>query len=663
MTATNDRDLVGFGRSRPNPPWRERSPLALSLVLNYEEGGERTVLNDDPTSESYIHELGPFEARAGERDLNTESLYGYGARAGVWRILRLFEELDVTATVFGVGRALALNPEVGRQFARQGLEVASHNWRWFDYAGVDEETERQHILMTKETIREQTGEAPVGFYCGRVSANSRRLAIDCGGLLYDSDAYDDDIPYWLELEGRPPPPRHSLRARHQRHEVQHRQRLRLADGVRRLSLRGLRRALSGGDRRAPVDALGGAPLPRDRQAGTPGGAASLSRARPAPRRRVDLPPRGYRADLPRRRPLRPGAARRAMAVHFTEDEFDRRRAAAVRALAARGLAGILLFKQESMYYLTGFDTFGFCFFQCLWLGSDGRMTLLTRAPDLRQAQHTSIIEDIRVWVDEAGADPAGALRDIVAAHGGAGARIGIERDSYGLTAANWLRVEQAFGEFCALEDASDLVSALRLVKSESELAHVRRAAELADDALAEAERLAVPGAFEGDILAAMQGAVFRGGGEYPGNPFILSSGPDALLCRDKAGRRRLAAQDQLTIEFAGAYCRYHAALMRTLAIGPVSDAHAAMHRACSDALDACRDTLQPRPHLRGGVRCPRPGARRGRLSRASPQRLRLQPGRHLRAHMDGWPDVLCRQCANRGARHGPLRPHHPREQR
>ena len=201
MSATNDRDLVGFGRERPLPPWRERSPLALSLVLNYEEGGERTVLNDDPTSESYIHELGPFEARVGERDLNTESLYGYGARAGVWRILRLFEELGVTATIFGVGRALALNPEVGREFARQGLEVASHNWRWFDYADVPEEVERAHILKTNETIRELTGAPPVGFYCGRVSANSRRLAIECGGLLYDSDAYDDDIPYWLELEG------------------------------------------------------------------------------------------------------------------------------------------------------------------------------------------------------------------------------------------------------------------------------------------------------------------------------------------------------------------------------------------------------------------------------------------------------------------------------
>ena len=200
MSTSNDRDLVGFGRSRPRPPWRDESPLALSLVLNYEEGGERTVLNDDATSEGYIHELGPMEPRVGERDLSTESLYGYGARAGVWRILRLFEELGVTATVFGVGKALALSPEVGRHCARQGLEIASHNWRWFDYAGVAEDVEREHILMSKETIREQTGEAPVGFYCGRVSANSRRLAIECGGLLYDSDAYDDDIPYWLEME-------------------------------------------------------------------------------------------------------------------------------------------------------------------------------------------------------------------------------------------------------------------------------------------------------------------------------------------------------------------------------------------------------------------------------------------------------------------------------
>ena len=201
MSTENDRDFVGYGRSRPRPPWSDRSPLALSLVLNYEEGAERTILNDDATSEVYINEISGLEPRVGERDLNTESLYGYGARAGVWRILRLFEELEVTATIFGVGQALALNPDVGRYCAHQGFEIASHNWRWFDYANVPEDVERQHILKSKETIREQTGEAPVGFYCGRVSANSRRLAIECGGLLYDSDAYDDDIPYWLELDG------------------------------------------------------------------------------------------------------------------------------------------------------------------------------------------------------------------------------------------------------------------------------------------------------------------------------------------------------------------------------------------------------------------------------------------------------------------------------
>jgi len=201
MSVTNERDFAGYGRERPRPPWRDQSPLALSLVLNYEEGAERSVLNDDATSETYIHEVPGLEPRVGGRDLNAESLYDYGARAGVWRILRLFEELGVTATVYAVGKALALNPEVGRQFARQGLEVASHNWRWIDYADVDEDTEREHILLAKNAIREITGEAPVGFYCGRVSANSRRLAIECGGLLYDSDAYDDDIPYWLALEG------------------------------------------------------------------------------------------------------------------------------------------------------------------------------------------------------------------------------------------------------------------------------------------------------------------------------------------------------------------------------------------------------------------------------------------------------------------------------
>ena len=241
-----------------------------------------------------------------------------------------------------------------------------------------------------------------------------------------------------------------------------------------------------------------------------------------------------------------------MTIHFSLAELAARRAAAGRAMDARGLAGLLVFKPESMFYLTGYDTFGFCFFQCLWLGRDGSMTLLTRAPDLRQARHTSVIEDIRVWVDAAGSDPAVELREVAAGHGAAGERIGVELDTHGLTAANWRRVEAAFDGLCRLEDASGLVSDLRLVKSPAELECVRRAAELADDALAEAERLAVPGACEGDILAAMQGAVFRGGGDYPGNEFVIGSGPGALLCRYFSGRRRLGTRDQLTLEFARA---------------------------------------------------------------------------------------------------------------
>ena len=282
-----------------------------------------------------------------------------------------------------------------------------------------------------------------------------------------------------------------------------------------------------------------------------------------------------------------------MAVHFSAGELADRRAAAAAAMAARGLAGLLVFKPESMFYLTGYDTFGFCFFQCLWLGRDGGTTLLTRAPDLRQARHTSVIDDIRVWVDAAQANPAAELRDVVAGHGAAGERIGVELDTYGLTAASWRSLEAAFEGFARLEDASGLVSELRLVKSAAELECVRRAAELADDALAEAERLAVPGAFEGDILAAMQGAVFRGGGDYPGNEFVIGSGRGALLCRYFSGRRRLGSRDQLTLELAGAWRHYHAALMRTLIIGRPGNEHLGLHRACSDALDACLEEVRP----------------------------------------------------------------------
>ena len=282
-----------------------------------------------------------------------------------------------------------------------------------------------------------------------------------------------------------------------------------------------------------------------------------------------------------------------MSLHFSSEEFAERHKRALEAMAARGLNALLMFKQESMYWLTGYDTFGYCFFQCLVLRADGELVLLTRAPDLRQAQHTSLIEDIRIWVDRAGSDPARQLRGLLEGKGLAGKRLGVEYDSYGLTAANGRRLDAALEGFAQASDASDLVDRLRLVKSEAELACVRRAAELADDALAAARAETRAGADEGRILAAMQGAVFEGGGDYPGNPFIIGSGRDALLCRYKAGRRRLDPRDQLTLEFAGVYRQYHACLMRTLLVGEATPRQRAMHAACREALAAAEAKLMP----------------------------------------------------------------------
>jgi Xaa-Pro dipeptidase len=282
-----------------------------------------------------------------------------------------------------------------------------------------------------------------------------------------------------------------------------------------------------------------------------------------------------------------------MALHFSREELAGRRAAACAALQKRGLDGLLMFRQESMFYLTGYDTFGYVFFQCLYLGADGKVTLLTRAPDRLQAQHTSVIEDIRIWVDRPDADPALDLRAILEAHGCRGRKLGVEYEAYGLTARNGKRLEAALEGFATLEDASDLVSRLRLVKSPAEIVYVRRAAELADLALDEAHRLAGPGADEADILAAMQSAIIRGGGDDPANEFIIGSGDDALLCRYFSGRRKLSAKDQLTLEFAGAYRHYHSCLMRTIPIGAPPTRQREMHKVAVDALEACKAALMP----------------------------------------------------------------------
>ncbi len=282
-----------------------------------------------------------------------------------------------------------------------------------------------------------------------------------------------------------------------------------------------------------------------------------------------------------------------MALHFAPEEFASRRARAAASLQARGLDGLLMFRQESMYYLTGYDSFGYVFFQCLYLGADGRTMLLTRAPDLRQARHTSTLDDIRIWVDRDGAEPAKDLRAILAEFGLAGRKLGAEYDAYGLTHANGRRLEAALAGFATLVDASDLVTRLRVVKSAAEIAHVKRAAVLADEALDAAHATIKPGAFEGDILAAMHGAIYRGGGDDPANEFIIGSGRDALLCRYFSGRKHLGSEDQITLEFAGVHRHYHACLMRTVPVGRVSELHRRMHGVCLDAFEACRAALKP----------------------------------------------------------------------
>jgi Xaa-Pro aminopeptidase len=282
-----------------------------------------------------------------------------------------------------------------------------------------------------------------------------------------------------------------------------------------------------------------------------------------------------------------------MALHFELREYKSRIGKAIAALEAAELDGLLMFQQESMYYVTGYDTFGFCYFQCLYLGTDGQLVLLTRAPDLRQAQHTSIIEDIRIWTDEAGAKPALQLKDMLAGLGAGGRRLGIETNSYGLTYSNGKEVIEALNGFCRLADANNLIDRLRLVKSEAELAYVRKAGKLADAALKAAVDETRAGADEGRILAAQQAAIFAGGGDYPGNEFIIGSDKDALLCRYKAGRRKLSKRDQLTLEFAGVYRHYHAALMRTIIIGKPTPHHERMDEACRAALAECEKVMRP----------------------------------------------------------------------
>ena len=282
-----------------------------------------------------------------------------------------------------------------------------------------------------------------------------------------------------------------------------------------------------------------------------------------------------------------------MALHFSKKEFQKRKDDVLKSMNKQNLDALLMFRQESMYWLTGYDTFGYVFFQTLVLDKNGNLILLTRAPDLRQAQNTSNIEDIRIWVDKDKSNPTEDLKKILNELSLKGKKIGVEYEAYGMTGRNALRLNETLKDYCDLKDESELITKLRVIKSQEEIVYVKKAAELADNALDQAWKYCKAGVNEAKILAEMQKIVLEGGGDYPANEYIIGSGHNALLCRYQAEKRNLSNQDQLSIEWAGTYKHYHSAMFRTILLGKTDPKHIKMHEACVQALKNCESKLKP----------------------------------------------------------------------
>ena len=190
------RDMTGYGKESIHPNWPNKAKIAVQFVLNYEEGGENSILHGDDASETFLSEIIGAKAYQGARHMSMESLYEYGSRSGVWRILRLFEEFNIPITIFAVGLAIARNRQLADYLVDNNYDICAHGFRWIDYQFVEEEVEREHIKDCISILTEFLGKRPEGWYTGRNSPNTRKLIIEEGGFLYDSDAYDDDLPYW-----------------------------------------------------------------------------------------------------------------------------------------------------------------------------------------------------------------------------------------------------------------------------------------------------------------------------------------------------------------------------------------------------------------------------------------------------------------------------------
>ncbi len=203
MSQDYPRNLIGYGAQPPHPRWPNLARIAVSFVLNYEEGGERCVLHGDEESEAFLSEIPSARPLHGERHISMESIYEYGSRAGVWRVLKLFKQYDIPLTVFAVAMAIERHPDVAKAMVEAGHEICSHGYRWIDYQYTDISVEREHLHKAIEIITQVTGDRPLGWYTGRTGPNTRKLVAEEGGFMYDSDAYDDDLPYWHNETGRP----------------------------------------------------------------------------------------------------------------------------------------------------------------------------------------------------------------------------------------------------------------------------------------------------------------------------------------------------------------------------------------------------------------------------------------------------------------------------
>ena len=281
-------------------------------------------------------------------------------------------------------------------------------------------------------------------------------------------------------------------------------------------------------------------------------------------------------------------------MHFDRAEFEERIAKARGLLRDRGLSALLIFAQESHYYLTGYDSTGYLFFQAALLcAADEPVVLLTRRPDLQQARETSLITDIRIWYNAEDANPALELRAIMEEKGLKGQPVGIELETYGLTGAAYEQVRRAMAGWCRLKDASDLVRGLRAVKSPAEIAYVRQSARLADNALLAMLEASKPGVLDTTITAAGLSVILEGGGDVPPAGPLVNAGSRALYGRSVCGAHRIGDVDQVTIEFAASFHRYTACLMRTAVVGRSSPYQEEMFTIATEALAAMTEAARP----------------------------------------------------------------------